>query len=155
VTPLLIGAATLSPVIFLGYLRFDLEAPQQRIWQLATLADRALGDGNRLALVLPGDNESVRTMLEGLIRLTPPRHPDAELRTVEVWALDTLDRLATEGYGLALVSCTPAGLTGIPAGEAAVLEHTSRRWRAVALEPYPAPRGRHWSQVLAEAPLCL
>lgn len=147
-TTVLLGAALFCPVIFLGFLRFDLEPPELRAWQLAALIPNRLGNDDRLALVLPGDNGSLATVLEGLIRLTPPRHPDVDLHSLSTFTPDTLDRLAAEGFRLALVSCTPQH-------HAVLMERDKDEWRAAAVWSYPPPVSHHWSQVVAEAPLCL
>ncbi len=155
VSAVLLAVVALCPLAFLGYLRFDLEAPQQRTWQLAAMASARVGEEKRIALVLPGDNGSVADMLEGLIRFTAPRHPDLDLRVVTTLGPDLFDRLAAEGYELVLISCTPVDFADLPAGHAALLEHRASGWRAVDLAPYPAPRSHRWSHVLVEAPLCL
>jgi hypothetical protein len=150
---LLILVSLASPIVFLRFLRFDLEVPQQRLWTLAHEAATRIGDHDRLALVLPGDNGSVEAMLEGLLRFTPPRRPDLTLVTVQSFDEEALD---AGGVRLALISCTPAGIVGIPAGEAALVERGATGWGIIAAWPYPTvPPRAHWSKVLAEAPLCL
>ena len=70
----LVALAALCPVALWSLLRFDLEVPQLRTWQLAAMAKAGLGTERRLALILPGDNGSVTAMIEGLIRFVrrPP-----------------------------------------------------------------------------------
>jgi hypothetical protein len=155
VLPVLVGALLLCPVVFLRLLRFDLEEPQQRAWQLAELASRALAYDRRLALLLPGDNGSLAVMLEGLIRYTPPRHLDAELGAIAALEPDTLDHLATQGYRRALVSCLPAPPGETVPAQAALLARGPTGWDAIALLPFAPPRSHRWSHVIAEAPLCL
>jgi hypothetical protein len=151
-----IGAALVMPLAFLGYLRFDLEPPQQRAWILAGQARSALAADERLGLILPGDNGSLETMLEGLIRLTPPRHPEAELRTETSLSREALDRLAGTGLRRLLISCVPADVAGLPQGQIALMANEAGQWRAVASWTYPAaPPGARWSHVVADAPLCL
>jgi hypothetical protein len=147
-------AVLVTPVAFLGYLRFDLEPPQQRAWLVAAEAQRALARGERLALILPGDNGSLQTMLEGLIRLTPPRYPAAVLHSVDTMSSDTLDRLAGAGYSRVLVSCVR--VLNLAPDQIVLFEREEGAWHGTATRSYPAPPGSgHWSHVVAEEPLCL
>ncbi|HXY98734.1 MAG TPA: hypothetical protein VEI03_01950 [Stellaceae bacterium] len=151
-----IAAALASPVIFFPFLRFDLDAPRQRAWLLAASASPALDRDRRLALLLPGDNDSLATMLEGLIRFAPPRHLDAELRVVTRLAPATLDALADDGYRFALLSCAPPGFAGVAPAQAALLERADGRWHPISVWAYPAaqlPVRR--SGDVAPAPVCL
>jgi hypothetical protein len=151
---LAIIAVLITPVAFLGYLRFDLEAPQQRAWLVAAEAQRALARDERLALILPGDNGSLQTMVEGLIRLTPPRFPAAELLSVDTMSSDTLDRLAGAGYGRVLVSCVRD--LNLAPDQIVLLQREEGAWHGTETRSYPAPpRAARWSHVVAEAPLCL
>ncbi len=151
-----IAVALASPILFFPFLRFDLEEPQQRAWMLAAAAEPALDQDRRLALLLPGDNDSLATMLDALIRFTPPRHVDAELLPVERLAPETLDRLAAEGYRFALLSCAPPGFAGVPPAHGALLERREGEWRPVSIWTYPAGRlPLRSSHVVADAPLCL
>jgi len=152
----LVALMLLAPPAFVHFLRFDLEVPALRVWQIAGEAAPNLGDNDRVALLLPGDNGSVAPTLETVLRAVPPRHPALDLTLVKELAPDTLDRLAAQGYGVALLTCAPADFAGVPAGEAALLRHDQAGWHAVRTWRYaPPPEGAHWSHVLADAPLCL
>jgi hypothetical protein len=151
----LVVVAAVCPLALASLLRFDLEVPQLRTWQLAAMVKAGLGADDRLALVLPGDNGSVAAMLEGLIRFAPPARPDLDLRIVTALTPETFDRLKADGYRLALISCTAAGSRDVPAGRAVLLEHGARGWRTAAQQAYPLPLARRWSHVLLDAPLCL
>lgn len=148
--------ALLSPIAFLRFLRFDLEVPELRGWTLAKETASAIGDHDRLMLILPGDNGSVATMLEGVLRLTAPRRPEIELAETRSLAPDSFATLDAQGYRLALLSCAPAGLPGVPAGSAALFARAEAGWRVAQVWPYaPVPRGARWSQILAPLALCL
>src|SRR5208282_4840241 len=109
----------------------------------------------RLMLILPGDNGSLATMIEGALRLTPPRRNDLEIGSVNDFTPGTLGQIAGQGDQWALLSCAPAGVDGVPAGQAALFLHDRAGWHVAALIAYPpANRGR-WSRVVSEAPLCL
>ena len=155
VPAVLLAVALLCPLAFVGLLRFDLEVPQLRAWQLAATVKDRLGSESRLALVLPGDNGSVAAMLEALLRFVPPAHPDLDLRFLTTLAPDTLSRLAADGYKLAVVSCTAAGSRDLPAGHAVLLRRDAGGWRSAPAEAYAPPRAQRWSHVLSDAPLCL
>lgn len=155
------------PIVLWRPLRFDLEVPQLRTWQMAQAAAPGLGDRDRVALVLPGDNGSVAPMLEGLLRMAPPRRPDLEIAPVDKLGPETLAALDHDGFRLALISCA-ASLPGLASGlppdlppdlprdGGALLRRDADGWRAIATWTYPpAPAGARWSQVLAAAPLCL
>jgi hypothetical protein len=150
-SPLLLGVAMLCPLALADLLRFDVEAPQLRGWQVATLAKSRLDNQRRLALILPGDNGSVTAMVEALLRFVPPAYPDLDLRVLTSLAPDTLKALAADGYTLAVVSCSGDAV----AGRALLLQRNVRGWHTAAEEVYPAPRGHRWSHVLSYAPLCL
>jgi hypothetical protein len=150
-----LGLALLVPVAFAKRLRFDLDMPQPLVWNLAKKLLPYLGDGDRLALLLPGDNDSVATMITGVLADTPPRRHRLDIlrrNTADPAALDEAARL---GYPMALVSCTPAGLVGVPAGEAALLRYDSNGWRLVSAWPYPPDATRRrWQHMLSWGPLC-
>ena len=144
------------PLAFVHFLRFDLEVPALRVWRIAAEAAPNLGERDRVALLLPGDNGSVAPMLESVLRFVPPRHPRLDLALVKELAPDTLDGLAAQGYGVALLTCAPADFAGIPKDAAGVLRHDQAGWHVVRTWRYaPPPEGTHWSHVLADAPLCL
>jgi hypothetical protein len=146
--------ALLTPVAFVKRLRFDLDMPQPLVWGLAKHLAPYLHDGDRLALLLPSDNGSVATMLRGVLADTPPRLRGLHLLSLDRAGPATLDEAWRLGYSSALVSCTPAGWGGLPAGEA-VLLHRDSTWRLIAAWPYPKDDTRQrWQYILSWAPLC-
>lgn len=152
----LVAAMLACPLVFVRFLRFDLEPPALRVWQIASEAAPNLGDRDRLALLLPGDNGSVAPTLETILRAVPPRHPDLDLTVVTRLAPDTLDALVAKGYRVALLSCAPAEFGDVPEGSAALLRRDDAGWHNVRVWRYaPPPPGARWSHVLADAPLCL
>ena len=63
-------------------LRFDLDPPQPLLWDLGHQVARRVRPGDRLALLVPGDvNDSVGSMLRGVILFTPPRRPELDIAT--------------------------------------------------------------------------
>ena len=145
-----------GPVAAAPLLRFDLDAPQPALWQLGHAAAAFVRPGDRLALLLPGDeDDSVGSLLRGVLLFTPPRRPGLDLRTETGAAPAALQAVAAAGYRLALVSCTPPGMAGVPAGVAALLRDTPDGWQPMQTWPWPeALRRQKFAALLARAPLC-
>jgi hypothetical protein len=140
--------ALLGPIGFAKRLRFDLVQPQPLVWDLASGIKAHLRDGERLALLLPGDNDSVRAMLEGVLRDVSPRLPHLALLVRRTADPATLDEAAELGYGKALITCT-----GDHA--AALMQHDPEGWRQIWSFPYPPNAYRErWQSILAWKPLC-
>jgi hypothetical protein len=138
----------IGPVGFAKRLRFDLVMPQPLVWDLAAEVKPHLKDGDRLALLLPGDNGSVRAMLEGVLRDVSPRLPHLDLLVRQSADPATLDEAAKLGYAKALVSCASDHA-------AALMEHDEQGWRRTASFPYPPqPYHQRWQGILAWPPLC-
>jgi hypothetical protein len=150
-----LGLAILAPIAFAKRLRFDLDMPQPLVWNLAKRLSTHLSDGDRLALLLPGDNGSVATMIAGVLAGTPPRRHMLDLLRRDTADPATLDEAARLGYPLALISCTPNGLGDLPPSQAVLLRHGSDGWRLVADWPYPPDAAqRRWQHLLSWGPLC-
>lgn len=141
------------PVAFMHWLRFDLETPRLRAGDLARHIAAAVGSDDRVALILPGDNGSLFPVVEGLLRMTPPRRPNLILDDVPTLAPDTFAKLAADKW--AVMSCTPSGMAGVPEGEAALFARDAKGWTLVDQWRYPPADDGHWSRVIALAPLCL
>jgi hypothetical protein len=147
--------AVLAPVAFVKRLRFDLDMPQPLVWDLAKKVSAHLQDGDRLALLLPGDNDSVATMISGILADTPPRRHMLDILRRNTADQATLDEAARLGYDFALVSCTPAGWEDLPPSEAVLLRRNPDGWRLLAAWPYPADAAeRRWQHILSWGPLC-
>ena len=144
------------PPAITGMLRFDLDAPQPIVWELGHQAARLVEPGDRLALLVPGDvNDSVGSMLRGVLMFTPPRRPRLDVKVETKADATTLASLGAAGYTLALVSCTPRGLDGIPPHAAAMLRYTGEGWRLLEAWPYPQDiEHLRFSALLARGPLC-
>ncbi|MBV8492623.1 MAG: hypothetical protein JO162_04005 [Alphaproteobacteria bacterium] len=145
----LVILAVLVPIGFAYRLRFDLVMPQPLVWNLAQNAKPYLKDGDRLALLLPGDNGSVADMLSGILTEVAPQ------RRLELLRRQTADdaafaEAAQLGYPLALVSCT-----GAAENAAALLEHDGEGWHRRAVWPYPPEaRAQRWQHILSWPALC-
>ncbi|HEY1430685.1 MAG TPA: hypothetical protein VGF39_03530 [Stellaceae bacterium] len=150
-----LALALLAPVAFAKRLRFDLDMPQPLVWDLAKRLSTHLRDGDRLALLLPGDNDSVATMISGVLADTPPRRRMLDVLRRNTADLATLDEAARLGYPLALISCAPNRLGDLPAAQAVLLRHHPDGWRLVAAWPYPPhATERRWQHMLSWGPLC-
>jgi hypothetical protein len=147
--------AMLAPVGYAYRLRFDLDMPQPLVRSLATNLKTYLTDGDRLALLLPGDNDSVATMIAGVLGETPPRRRRLDLLRRDTADQATLDEVARSGYRLALISCVPEGWEDLPPSQAVLLRHDPDGWHMMAAWPYPAHAvERRWQGILSWGPLC-
>jgi len=147
--------AILAPITFVKRLRFDLDMPQPLVWDLTKKLPGFLKDGDRLALLLPGDNDSVAAMMAGVLADTPPRRLGLDLLRRNTADSATLDDVARLGYPLALISCTPEGWRGLPSSEAVLLRYGPNGWHVLAAWPYPANTAKQrWQHILAWGPLC-
>jgi hypothetical protein len=143
----IVALALLVPVGFAYRLRFDLVMPQPLVWELAGKLKPYLKDGDRLALLLPGDNGSLDDMLSGALTDVAPRRR-LELLHRQTADDATLAEAAGLGYPLALISCTGDNA-------AALLEGGPEGWRRLATWPYPPEaRSQRWQHILAWPPLC-
>jgi len=150
-----LGLALVAPIAFAKRLRFDLDMPQPLVWDLGKKLSPYLSDGGRLALLLPGDNDSVATMIAGVLADTPPRRHAVDLLRRNTAGAATLDEAARLGYPLALISCAPDGLRDLPANQAVLLRHDPDGWYLVAAWPYPPHAAeRRWQHILSWPPLC-
>jgi hypothetical protein len=150
-----LALALLAPLAFAERLRFDLAMPQPMVWDLAKELKPYLKDGDRVALLLPGDDHDIGTVLAGFLAVAPPRRRALDILRRQTADAATLDEVATAGYGLAVITCTPAQLAGLPAGVAALVEHDARGWHQVAAWPYREhPRPTRWQRVGSWPALC-
>ena len=152
---LVLAIAVLAPLGYAYRLRFDLDMPQPLVRSLATKLKAYLSDGDRLALLLPGDNNSVATMITGVLTDTPPRRRNLDLLRRNAADPGMLDELARLGYRLAFISCVPEGWEDLPPSEAVLLRHGPQGWHPLAAWSYPAhDPDRQWKAVLSWGPLC-
>jgi hypothetical protein len=144
----LVVLVLLVPVGFAKRLRFDRQMPQPLIWGLARNVADAVRDGDRIALLMPGDNGSDSLMLRAALELTPPRRRDLDIYDVSS-VEGGLEAAAKRGYVKAVLSCAA------PANEAQLLAYDGATWRVEKAWPYPPVTTRErWTTVLAAAPLC-
>jgi hypothetical protein len=144
----LVVLVLLVPVAFAKRLRFDLQMPQPLIWSLARDIAGVVRDGDRLALLMPGDNGSDSLMLRAALALTPPRRRGLDIYDVSS-VEGGLETAAKRGYVKAVVSCAA------PANEAQLLAYDGTVWRVEKSWPYPPVTTRErWTTVLAAPPLC-
>jgi hypothetical protein len=152
---LALAAAALAPVGYAYRLRFDLDMPQPLVRRLATNLKPYIADGDRLALLLPGDNDSVATMIAGVLADTAPRRRMLDVLRRNTADPATLDEAARLGYRLALISCVPEGWEDLPPNQAVLLRYDPDGWHPLAAWPYPAHAAeRRWQQILSWGPLC-
>jgi hypothetical protein len=156
---LLIVLVLLVPLPFLRMLRFDLEVPNLRAFQLAHEAATRINDAEKLLVIVPGDNGTLPPTIEGVLRYLPPRRPHVDL----TFASKPADVSPQLQFSRILVSCAPPDFPLVPAGQGGLLRHErdpgtvdGYESQVEATWSYPTvPAHAHWSQVLAPAPLCL
>ena len=148
---LAVGVALLAPVALAERLRFDIEMPQPLVWDLAGELKPYLKDGDRLAMLLPGDDGEIGALLGDYLASAPPRRRGLDILQRRTADAATLDEVAAKGYDLAVISCTPPELVWLPPGRAALVKHDADGWRPVATWPYSAgialsrwQHTRHW-----------
>ncbi len=151
-----VALVLLLPAVGAPLLRFDRDTPQPELRRIAHEAAARLQPGDRLALLLPGDTEdSIGSFLRGVLLFTPPRWPGLDIHTETSVSATTLASAAAAGDRVALVTCAPTGLDGVPAGDAAVLQATPGGWRALQTWPWPERiRQRPFAGLLVREPLC-
>ncbi len=150
-------ATTLAvPLAAIHYLRFDLDPPQPALRDLVRSVGPYLHDGQKLALLLPGDSsDSVGSFLRGSILFTEPRHRRVDFTTETEASNAVLGRVAQQGYHYALITCTQPGMPGVEPGLSALLWFDDREWHTVTTWRPPADLGqRHFSAMLSRGPLC-
>jgi hypothetical protein len=153
---IVLASAVGVPFVFVHFIRFDLEQPQLRSARIARNVAAEIGDSDRLALLLPGDNGSLATVLEGELRDFEPRRPDVIVKAVRILKPNTLRDLAAENYDIALLSCSSEPVLGLSPGRGAILRRVGDEWKIVRSWSYEVPRPEErWSHVIAGAPLCL
>ncbi len=147
--------ALAAPLGFAKLLRFDLAMPQPLVWDLGKRLAARLAPDARLALLLPDDNGSVDVMLRSELLFSAPRRPGLDFLTLDHADAGALRQAAQQGYDTAFVSCVPAGLDGVPAGTAALLQFDGKAWHPAEVWPYPAgAMTMRWQYILAWEPLC-
>ena len=151
---LLILASLAVPIAFAQRLRFDLVMPQPLVRALGHDLGALLKPDDRLALVLPGDNNSVAVMLESVLRYEAPRRPRLELTVLKRFDEGTLSTLEGQGISKALISCTPDGGDALPAHRALLLVRAREGWTPLAVWRYPEADGRRWTPMLSASALC-
>jgi hypothetical protein len=152
---ILFATALVAPSAAFSLLRFDRTMPQPLVWGLADEVRPYLKDGDRLALLLPGDNGSVATMLGGILNDTAPARKSLDLWPTDHADAAALDEAARRGYDLALISCTPPDLLNFSPHKAVLARHSDGEWRRVAEWSYPVmAAGARWQQILSWQPLC-
>jgi hypothetical protein len=162
-----IGAIVLAlaaPVAAARWIRHDQREPQPLVWDLARFAAPHFHEGDRIGLLLPGDNRSVALMLRVAIALTEPRHGLAAFDDFGRADSATLATALHNGDGHVLISCVPPALAdsaagraiGLTSGKAALLGDDSGHWTLTATYAYPddLPAASEWTAELSPGPFC-
>jgi hypothetical protein len=150
----LVLASLAVPVGFAKRLRFDLVMPEPLVHALGHDLGRLLKPDDKLALILPGDNNSVAVMLQSVMRYEAPRLPHVDLTVVRSFDDRTLSTLKSQGIGKAFLSCSPDGAGALPAHRALLLVRSQEGWQTAAVWRYPALDGTRWTPMLSASALC-
>jgi hypothetical protein len=151
---LLVLACLAVPIGFAKRLRFDLVMPQPLVRALGHDLGTLLKPDDKLALVLPEENNSVRLMLESVMRYEAPRLPRVDVAVFKSLDDPTFSALDGQGITKAFVSCSPQGFGSLPAHRALLLVRSSEGWKPAAVWRYPEPDGSRWTPMLSASALC-
>jgi len=155
--------AVAAPLASAGWTRSDRRQPQPYIWDLAAWVAPYLADGNRVTLLLPGDNRSVALMLRVAIAISPPYHTLADFTDTPRDDLASLAKARKDGSDFALISCISTVLAASPqgqalklqAGQSALLAANGDGWKMTATEPFLAAASpENWTAELSPGPFC-
>lgn len=151
----MIAIIVVAPLATAPLLRFDRDMPQPWLRDLAAKLGEEIQPTDAVALILPGDNASVRDAMSSLLRFAPVRRP---LLRIGAYTAADLAQVAEDGYGIALLSCTDGTGLGLPDKAAALLRRDEHGWRVDKTWPYPAPPRKtwwNWTGFIAAEPFCL
>ena len=160
-----VALALAAPIVFLKKVRFDLAQPQPVLWALSKSFAPRLNDGDRVAVLAPGDNGTLLLNLRGYLALTEPRRSGLDLVLLSDAGPAALDAVSASGIGKAIVTC--AARVGIPSAEpeAVLLERGGgvgttpsyvlpRGWSVTLRQPYSLTVGKDWMAQFPTEPFC-
>ncbi len=145
------------PVAIAPMLRFDLQVPQPTVFALGPRIAAHLPSDARLALLVPGDPfDATGSLVRGTLLFLEPRRPGLDVRTVNRADAETLSAAHRDGYGFALITCTPPNLgPDIPPGVAALLRRETVGWSLVDSWAWPADlSGQRFGALLEHSAFC-
>jgi hypothetical protein len=151
---LLVALTLLAPVAFLKKVRFDLSMPQPVLWDLSKTFAQRLKDGERVAVVAPGDNGTLLLSLKGYLALTQPRRSELDLVLMAEPGAEALDGLARRGFDKAIVTCASAIGLDSDASEAVLLERGAEGWNVTLRQRYRIAVGKDWMAQFPTEPFC-
>ncbi|HEX3885624.1 MAG TPA: hypothetical protein VHW66_23425 [Stellaceae bacterium] len=150
--------ALAAPVLFIYYVRFDLAPPQPALWNLGNWFRYYVKDGEKLALILPGDEDDAGgSMVRGILLFSEPRRYDLRFVTETTPVPQALDAAAASGYDTVLVGCTglPSAIPNAPSETAAALHFENGSWHLLSVWRYPPGLARkHWTALLPRPSFC-
>ncbi len=147
--------ALLAPVLFLRKVRFDLAMPQPVLWDLSKAFAGQLSDGERIAVIAPGDNGTLLLTLRGYLALTQPRLSGLELVELVDGDAKALDGLSDRGFKKAIVTCAAQMGLASDAPEAVLLERGAGGWSVAARSAYRIRPGKDWMAQFPAGPFCV
>ena len=150
----LVLASLAAPVVFAQRMRFDLVPPEPLVRALGHDLGALVKPDDKLALVLPGDQNGVALMLQSVMRYETPRLPGVEPMVSNSFDDGTFSALDRLGITKVFVSCSPRGVDALPAHRALLLARTSEGWKLAAVWRYPEPDRSRWTPMLSAAALC-
>jgi hypothetical protein len=134
--------------------RFDLAMPQPVLWDLSKTFAERLKDGERVAVVAPGDNGTLLLSLKGYLALTQPRRSELDLVLMAEPGAEALDGLARRGFDKAIVTCAAAIGLDSDAPEAVLLERGADGWTITLRQRYRIAVGKDWMAQFPTEPFC-
>lgn len=150
----LVLASLAVPIGFAKRLRFDLVMPEPLVRALGHDLGTLLKPDDKLALVLPEENNSVAVMLQSVMRYEAPRLPRVELTVFKSFDDRTLSAIEGQGISKVFLSCSPDNAGSLPAHRAVLLVRSAQGWRPAAVWRYPVPDGSRWTPMLSASALC-
>ena len=105
---------------------------------------------------MPGDPfDATGSLVRGTLLFLEPRRPGLDIRTVNRADAETLAAAHRDGYGFALITCTPPGLADIPSGVAALVRRQTEGWSLVDSWAWPADlSGQRFGALLEHSAFC-
>ena len=125
--------------------------PQPHLQFLVNNLSKELKDGDRVLVMVPGDDDTGKIAIGNLLRYGAPRHPSLDLEFTRSTNASALEEAADKGIHLALLSCTDkTTMENLPGHSAVLFAWSNGGWQPTRSWTYPpSAKESKWAELIS------